>query len=107
MTQVRPPTLSPISVARYEHVASGLKNLAKSRDQQRAAREWAANLLWVSFPSNNEAELARRAAPVLDVSERTVINYLRCASDCPWRVVSLLLIVAGAEVVFRTIEGPQ
>ncbi|QBF32162.1 hypothetical protein [Thalassococcus sp. S3] len=77
------------------------KNLAHSDvDQVSASRKMFASLLWQAFPARSEAELAQKAAVVLDVSPRQVKNWLRCENSAAWHYVAAVMAVAGAEVVF-------
>lgn len=69
------------------------------------SRRWFAALLWKAFPAKSEREVARRAAPVLDVSERQVINWLRCENDAGVSYVTAVLILAGAGAVLDPIRG--
>lgn len=81
-----------------------MKNPAHSTDPA-AARRWFRNLLWRAFPAPSERDLANRAARVLDVSPRQVINWLREEHDASLRYVMAVMAIAGAEVVFGRIEG--
>lgn len=71
----------------------------------RASRRWFSGLLWRAFPAPSAAALARRAAPVLGVSERQVRNWLAEDHNAALRHVTAVMLIARAEVVFRQIEG--
>ncbi|MFV0386527.1 hypothetical protein [Paracoccus sp. (in: a-proteobacteria)] len=81
-----------------------MKNLAHSSDPG-LARKWFRVLLWRAFPAVSERELSVRAAVVLDVSPRQVINWLREENDASLRYVAAVMAIAGAEIVFKGIEG--
>ncbi|MDE4189638.1 hypothetical protein [Phaeobacter gallaeciensis] len=95
----------PVSDARIKCVNECWKNLAQSQTGRRGARQWFAELLWVAFPAKSERELCRSAARALGCSERQVGNWLRCDNDASVNVVTRVMIVAGAEVVFQKMEG--
>jgi len=82
-----------------------MKNPAQSFDPAISGRRRFRDLLWRAFPSDSERALAQRAAPVLGVSERQVINWLReehgASVDHVWKVI----VLAGAEVVIRRIAA--
>ena len=61
------------------------------------ARRWFARMLWRAFPAASEREVAREAAPVLGVSERQVVNWLRCDHDAGVSYVTAVMILAGCE----------
>lgn len=103
MSPLNPRLDMSVSVARYEHERRGWKNLSKRQDRI-SARKWFAELLWVAFPGETEHQVCLAAAPVLEVSEKSVQNWLRCQNDAPVGVVAKTMLVAGAEVVFQTIE---
>ena len=63
-------------------------------------RRWFRDLLWRAFPARSERDLAAKAAPILDVSERQVRNWLREEHDPGLTVVLKVMAIAGAEVVF-------
>ncbi|MGR3452901.1 hypothetical protein [Pseudooceanicola sp.] len=69
------------------------------------ARAWFAGLLWEAFPAPSEREVARRAAQVLDVSERQVTNWLRCENDAGVSYVAAVMILAGAVKALDPIRG--
>ncbi|WP_443069334.1 hypothetical protein [Sulfitobacter sp. EhC04] len=101
-----PSSFEPVSSSHVKHGDKALKNLARTgRDQAEASRKWFAALLWRAFPTHSEADLALRAARVLDVSPRQVTNWLRCNNDASLRYVMAVMAIAGAEVVFDKIEG--
>lgn len=83
-----------------------MKNPSHSTDPG-AARRWFRNLLWRAFPSPSERDLANKAARVLNVSPRQVINWLREDHDASLRYVLAVMAIAGAEVVFARIEGDR
>jgi len=93
--------------SRLQCANAGWKNLSKSRDPHAAAREWFADLLWVAFPGATENEVMKQASRALCCSERQVANWLRCRNDAAVSVVTKVLMVAGAEVVFKKIEGGE
>lgn len=79
-----------------------MKNLAEnSSDHISASRRAFVAMLWRAFPSPSEHELAQKAARVLDVSPRQVQNWLRCENSAAWHHVSAVMMIAGAEVMFR------
>lgn len=83
-----------------------MKNPAYSAvDHATASRRWFAGLLWRAFPSASEHELSHKAARVLDVSPRQVVNWLRCEHDASLRYVTAVMAIAGAEVVLGRVEG--
>jgi hypothetical protein len=104
---------APLSTfSRYQRVRTTFGNRlvpgAKSpaeKDTTDAARRWFRDLLWRAFPARSENELALRAAAALGVSERQVRNWLRLEHDAGVRYVFAVLTIAGAEVVFRKMEG--
>jgi hypothetical protein len=109
MIHIRPPELVRYQRTRYtspeKRVTFGPKILART-DTGTAARKWFAGLLWRAFPGcRSEREIAERAARVLDVSPRQVQNWLRCENDAGVRYVFAVLTIAGAEIVFRKLEG--
>ncbi len=69
------------------------------------SRKWFAGMLWRAFPAESERGVAQRAAPVLDVSERQVINWLRCDHDAALSYVTAVLVIAGAETVLGPDSG--
>jgi len=88
-----------------ESASSGGKSLSNSSDFSGQPRSWFCGLLWRAFPSNSENELANKAARVLDVTPRQVRNWLRQENDASLKHVAAVLAVAGAEIVFKRIEG--
>nr|WP_306133349.1 hypothetical protein [Roseivivax marinus] len=62
------------------------------------ARKWFARLLWKAFPGASEREVAKQAAAVLDVSERQVINWLRCENDAGVTYTTAVMILAGVGI---------
>lgn len=95
---------SPGHSSRDQYGASSVKNPAHSTDPS-ANRRWFRDLLWRAFPSRSERELAEKAAAVLGVSQRQVINWLREEHDPKLRYIMAVLALAGAEIVFTRIEG--
>jgi len=83
------------------------KNLAKSTGSQIEARKWFVDLLWIAFPSTSENELCQKASRTLGVGVRTVKNWLSCQNDASLSVVTKVMTVAGAEIIFQKIEGRQ
>ena len=69
------------------------------------SRRWFAALLWRAFPGASEREVARIGAPVLDVSERQIINWLRCENDAALSYVTAVMVLAGVEVALTPIRG--
>ncbi|MBZ4690927.1 hypothetical protein C5F48_20300 [Cereibacter changlensis JA139] len=84
-----------------------MKNPARNNEHARASRRWFSNMLWRAFPSTSERELSHKAARALDVSPRQVVNWLREEHDASLRYVTAVLAIAGAEVVFKHIEGKK
>lgn len=76
-------------------------------DHVEVARKAFAAMLWRAFPSVSEDELSKKAARVLDVSPRQVKNWLRCENSAAWPYVAAVMAVAGAEIVFRQVEGDE
>lgn len=70
-------------------------------DHVKASRKAFAALLWKAFPSPSEHDLSLKAARALDVSPRQVKNWLRCENSAAWHYVSAVMLIAGAELVFR------
>ena len=68
-------------------------------------RRWFRDLLWAAFPARSEADLAARAAPVLDISDRQVRNYLRELHDPSLTITLKVLAIAGAEIACAIMEG--
>ena len=105
-----PPPLSVPLPCCSRHMDEGLpmKSLSNSDFARPAtARRWFSGLLRAAFPAASEAALALRAAPVLGVSERQVRNWLRCAHDASLRHVTAVVLIAGAEVALRRLEGAR
>lgn len=95
-----------VSGSQQKHMELPVKNLAHSEaDHVSASRRAFAALLWRAFPSPSEADLANKAARVLEVSPRQVKNWLRCENSAAWHYVAAVMTIAGAEIVFRKIEG--
>ena len=69
------------------------------------ARRWFAALLWRAFPGDSEREVARQAAPVLDVSERQVINWLRCENDAAVSYTTAVMFLVGVEMIVDSGRG--
>lgn len=70
-------------------------------DHVKSSRKAFAALLWRAFPSPSEHDLAVKAAAALDVSPRQVKNWLRCEHSAAWHYVSAVMLIAGAELVFK------
>lgn len=96
---------APVRILRRDDSLTAGKIPAHSGDHEAASRRWFAALLWRAFPSASEREVSHKAARVLDVSPRQVINWLRCEHDAGLSYVMAVMAIAGAEVVFRKIEG--
>jgi len=105
----RASSFSDISVSssRSQSMSAAWKDLAKSNDTQGKARKWFGDLLWIAFPSTNELELCQKASRALGVSVRTVKNWLSCQNDAPLSVVTKVMTVAGAEIIFQKIEASK
>lgn len=89
------------SVSHQKPMERVVKNPAQTASEtKKTARCVFARMLWTAFPSSSERDLARRAAQVLGVSERQVINWLRCDHDASVSVVFAVMAIAGAEIVF-------
>ena len=97
--------MAPSDPARSDDGASRVKNPSRNLVDAAASRRWFADLLWRAFPSRSEAELAETAAVVLEVSSKQVRNWLRCEHSAAWPYVARVMAIAGAEIVFRRIEG--
>jgi hypothetical protein len=69
------------------------------------SRRWFASLLWRAFPGKSERQVAQLGAPVLDVSERQIINWLRCDNDAALSYVTAVMVLAGVEVVLEPVRG--
>lgn len=90
-----------------------MKNLAQKprrenfagAQHKNSSRAWFASLLWRAFPASSEREVARRAAPLLGVSERQVINWLRSENDAALSYVTAVMALAGYETVLKPIRG--
>lgn len=91
----------------FQPGAFEMKNPARNNEHARASRRWFSNMLWRAFPSASERELSHKAARALDVSPRQVVNWLREEHDASLRYVTAVLAIAGAEVVFKHIEGKK
>jgi len=78
-----------------------------SWDHKKSSRLRFAALLWKAFPSPSEHDLSLQAARALDVSPRQVRNWLRCENDAAVSYVFAVMAIAGAEIVFRRVEGDQ
>ena len=92
--------------SRNEHRSELVKYLAHSTcDHVKNSRAWFRDLLWRAFPAHSERDLAQRAARVLEVSPRQVQNWRRCENDASLRYVTIVMAIAGAEVVLRQVEG--
>ena len=94
-------------LARPEHRNAALNYPSQSNVHAAAAnpRRWFAELLWRAFPSRSERDLAATAAPVLDISERQVRNYLRELHDPSLTITLKVLAIAGAEIACAIMEG--
>jgi hypothetical protein len=109
MTYKHVPRLHLSLVARERSCSEGDgldgKSLANPVEHGTVSRRWFRNLLWRAFPARSEADLANKAASVLDVSPRQVRNWLREENDASLRYVTAVMAIAGAEVIFSKIEG--
>ncbi|WP_226782732.1 hypothetical protein [Oceaniglobus trochenteri] len=75
-----------------------------SRHKTRSRKAFAA-MLWRAFPGDSEREVARIGAPVLGVSERQVINWLRCDNDAGVSYVFAVMALAGVGWALDPIRG--
>ncbi len=92
---------SNVSASHQKPMERVVKNPAQTANEtKKTARCVFARMLWTAFPASSERDLARRASAVLDVSERQVINWLRCDHDASVSVVFAVMAIAGAEIVF-------
>lgn len=83
-----------------------MKSFANSSwDHKKSSRRRFAALLWKAFPSPSEHDLSLQAARALDVSPRQVRNWLRCEHDAAISYFFAVMAIAGAEIVFKQIEG--
>ncbi|WOI54974.1 hypothetical protein [Palleronia sp. LCG004] len=91
----------------HNHHSRGepMKFPSNSTDAARDAGTFFIRMLWRAFPAPSEHALAARAAPVLDVSERQVRNWLRGTHTPRADYLLAVMAIAGAEVVIRKIEG--
>jgi len=71
------------------------------------SRKFFEALLWKAFPSPSAHALAHKAAPVLGVSPRQVMNWLSCEHSAALHYVFAVMAIAGAEIVFQKVEGNQ
>lgn len=99
MTAPTRPSCEFVST-RAKDALMGAKNPARSADHVTMSRRWFAALLWRAFPSPSERDLSHKAARVLDVSPRQVVNWLRCDHDAGLSYVLAVMAIAGAEVIF-------
>lgn len=72
---------------------------------QEARRRWFAALLWSAFPGDSMAERARRAAPVLGLTQRQIENLMKGEHDAKLGTVLTVLAICGAERVFDILQG--
>ena len=70
-------------------------------------RKFFTRLLWRAFPSPSENALAEIAAPVLNVSERQVRNWLREEHTPRADHFLKVMAIAGAEIAFEQVEGQR
>lgn len=83
-----------------------MKNLAGNAfDDGMGARRAFRDLLWRAFPERSEDAICHRASRALGRSPRTVKNWLRCENDAGVSDVMAVMAIAGAEIVFRRMEG--
>ena len=69
------------------------------------SRKWFATLLRRAFPGASNREIAEMAAPVLDVSERQIANWLKCENDAALSYVTAVMVLAGVELALEPIRG--
>lgn len=105
MFAIRIPSLAVVS---SHHPRKSVKNPANSSITSLSRpREWWRDLLWAAFPSASAHEVSKKAAPALGVSRRQVLNWLECEHDPKLGHVAKVLLIAGAEMAFRKLEGPR
>lgn len=68
-------------------------------------RELWAELLKNAFPGRSENEIAEAAAPILDVTPRTVRNWLRGVHEPKIKHVVAVMLLVGLERSVAMIEG--
>lgn len=109
MTAPVPVPASAVPSSHKEHGGYALKNLAQNKVDQEgtASRRFFAAMLWRAFPGPSENAVAKKAHRALGVSERQVKNWLRCENSAPVNAVLSVLAIAGAEIVFKHIEGTR
>ena len=64
---------------------------------QLRVRRWFADRLRIAFPADSDRELARKAARVLDVSERQVMNWLQLKHDVGLSSMTFVMMMSGDE----------
>jgi hypothetical protein len=104
------PRIHLSRIERYDSCVESIRPDRKSISNSISgskSRRWFCDLLWRAFPSQSENDLANKAAPVLGVSARQVRNWLREENDASLKYVAAVLAVAGAEIVFKQIEGRE
>ena len=69
------------------------------------SRKWFAALLRRAFPGASNREVAEMAAPVLNVSERQIVNWLKCENDAALSYVTAVMVLAGVELALEPIRG--
>jgi hypothetical protein len=84
---------------------NGLRSDFSGGRHKSLSRRWFASLLWAAFPGASEREVARMGAPVLGVSERQIINWLRCDNDAALSYVTAVMVLAGVEFALDGVRG--
>lgn len=107
MTPDTKTSSDPVLLAYEAYGQPGLKYLAKSNpDFRRAAREMDRDAIWLAFGASTQSETAAKAARAMDVSERTIINWMQCQNDMPsWALRIVKAYLAALERAAQRIEG--
>lgn len=111
-------TISRVTPFRVELSKPIALTKEKSFRKKRAGLEvgelaWVSRALWRAFPdAKSENELCQLAATALatpqnSVSSRTVRNWLRAENAPHFRHIRGILVLAGAEAVFRLIDAGE
>lgn len=74
---------------------------------QEVARQRTADLLREAFPARSDAETARQAAAFLDVSDKTVLNWLRGEVGAPFEAIFAIGCRVGVFVVMDVMTRGQ
>ena len=107
MTPDTKTSSDPVSFACQAYGQPGLKYLAKSNPSfRKAARKRDSEAIWLAFGASTQSETAAKAARAMDVSERTIINWMQCQNDMPsWALRIVKAYLAALERTARRIEG--